>query len=90
MNASNLFVLEKCHAADDDSQPYTPYTYATANGLSSDLADAELHLTAESANKSRTPYIAGRGGYKVVTLAEAIKHYVGYNIERSEYENERG
>lgn len=87
MNASNLFVLEKCHASDDDSQPYTPYTYATGKGWSMDLTDAELHLTAESANKSRTPYIAGLGGYKVVTLAEAIKHTISYHIERSEYED---
>lgn len=87
MKADSLFVLEKCNALPDDSQPYTSYSYATESGASISLEDAAIFSSEAEANKGRNTYVIRDGGFRVTTLAKAIRHYVSYNIEANEYHN---
>jgi len=89
MKANTLYVVQKCCAADDDSQPYTPYSFATETGASLTLEDAVIFTSEADAIKGRNNYVVRDGRFKVVTLAEAIKNYIAYNLERSEFENEQ-
>lgn len=88
IDASKLFVLEKCNALPDDSQPYTSYSYATSeNGISTDLAHAAIFASEEEAMRGRlgNNWVIRAGAFKCVTLEVAMRHMVSYNLEASEF-----
>jgi hypothetical protein len=90
IDATKLFVLEKCNALDDDSQPYTSYSYATSeNGISTNLPHAAIFASEEEAMRGRLAnnWVIRAGGFKCVTLASAMYHMVSYNAEMKEYDD---
>lgn len=85
-----MFVVEKCNALDDDSQPYTSYSYVTSeNVISIELAHAAIFASEVDARigHRNCDWAIRQGYFKVVTLAVAMRHMVSYNMEASEYHN---
>lgn len=88
LDSTKLFVLAKCNALPDDSQAFTSYSFATSEGgISLSLEHAAIFTSEEATVEGRNPWVVRQGGFKAMTLAEAIGCYVAYNIEANEYHN---
>jgi hypothetical protein len=87
-DATKLYVVERCNALDDDSQPYTSYSWMTSeNGISTDLSHAAIFTSEGEAQLAKNTLVIRDGYFHIKTLREALKNYTGYVWERSEMEH---